>query len=522
VTLGPDPGQRSRPATGPGWFSAVARWAASGVGLATLAGAILRLAFLARQPIGYDEDFTAVTVHQTPARMFEIVSRDSAPPLFYALERTIIAAFDGLGLAGLGGPGGPVSLRLLPALAGVALIPLVAEIGRRVAGDRAAFWTALFVAFCPATVWLSGFARMYGLAAVLVVASTLLLWRAVDGPAVQPSGDRPLRRPKAAWIAYVVCAAAAVWTDYFSIVALAGIALAALWLRPGIRNAAAIAIASGVAVASLLPWFLVAGAQLQHSSQGFWVGPLSLGVVQGTLGQLLAGPRVAGDVPFSALLDVLQGAVIVVWLVSLLRLAVSWRGMRPETRRAATFALLACGGVLGLVVVSFWRPILDARYAGLMWMPMFAFAGAGLAMLPRSAAALGVALALASSLSLSIPITHTQARDLIPEIEAQAGPHDLVATTTDQYLILLDEANADVRAKLHLLRPDDPPWFSGTAAYPAGAVLHAVPADVVANRGRVFWVAAPGRQPAGLPAGYQVIQSRCVFQACLTVYGPAD
>jgi 4-amino-4-deoxy-L-arabinose transferase-like glycosyltransferase len=495
---------------------------ASGLALATLAGAILRLALLARQPIGYDEDFTAVTVHQNPARMLEIVSHDSAPPLFYVLERTVVAIFDVLGLAGLGGPGGPVALRLLPALAGIALIPLVAALAARVGGDRAAFWAALFVALCPATVLLSGFARMYGLAAALIVAATLLLWRAVDGRGEQPSGHRPPRRPGGAWIAYVACAAAAVWTDYFSIMALAGIALAALWQRPTARTAASIGIATAVAVLSVIPWLVFASAQLEHSGQGFWVGPLSLGVLQGTLGQLLAGARVAGEVPYSGVIDGIQAAVIGVWFVALVRFAMSLRTASGETRRATAFCLLACTGVVALVVVSIWRPILDARYAGLMWMPVFALAGVGLALLPRRVAVLGIAIVAVSSLSLSIPITHTQARDLIPAIEAQAGPHDLVATTTDQYLILLDEAGPNVRDKLHVLRPNDPPWFAGTAAYAPGAVVHSVPADVIANHGRVFWVAAPGLAPRPLPAAYHQLQSQCVFQACLTVFGATD
>ncbi len=491
-----------------------------GVALAAALGAVLRLAFLARQPIGFDEDFTAVAVHQTPARMLDIVGHDSAPPLFYLLERAVVAIFDGLGLATFGGPGGPVALRLVPAVAGIALIPLVAELARRVAGDRAAIWAALFVAFCPATVWLSGFARMYGLAAGLIVASALLLWQAVDSRTEQPSGDRSLRRPATVWIAYVLCATAAVWADYFSIVALAGVGLAGLWLRPTIRNALAIAAATGIAVVSLAPWLVFASAQLQHSGQGFWVGPLSVSQLAGALGQLLAGPQVAGEVAFSGVLAALQAATIGVWFVALVSFVLSSPRLDPKTRRSAAFCLLSCSGIPILLLVSVWRPIFDARYAILMWMPIAALAGVGLSRLPRLAAVTAVAVVAISSLSMSLPITHTQATSLIPDIEAQAGPHDLVATTTDQYLILLDEGNSNLREKLHLLRRNDPQWFAGTAAYAPGAVLHAVPAEVISNGGRIFWVAAPGTQPYGLPAGYMPLESRCVFQACLTVYGP--
>jgi len=59
----------------------------------------------------------------------------------------------------------------------------------------------------------------------------------------------------------------------------------------------------------------------------------------------------------------------------------------------------------------------------------------------------------------------------------------------------------------------------GTAAYPPGALIHAVPPDVVANGGRVFWVADPADAPPPLPAGYHSLESRCVILACLTIYG---
>jgi len=75
----------------------------------------------------------------------------------------------------LGGLGGPVALRIVPALAGIALIPLVAALARRVAGDAAALWAALFTALVPAAVLLSDFARMYSLAAAFTVAAGLLL-----------------------------------------------------------------------------------------------------------------------------------------------------------------------------------------------------------------------------------------------------------------------------------------------------------------------------------------------------------
>ena len=104
------------------------------------------------------------------------------------------------------------ALRLVPALAGIALIPLLAALARRVAGDAAGLWAAAFTAVLPATLLVSLNARMYAPAGTLVVAAALLGWRAVEAG----------RAGRGRWAAYAAVAAAAVWTDYFAAPALAG------------------------------------------------------------------------------------------------------------------------------------------------------------------------------------------------------------------------------------------------------------------------------------------------------------
>ena len=497
--------------------------------LVTALGSVLRLAFIARQPIGYDEDFTAAVVHQPLGRMIDMVSRDSAPPLFYLLERAIVAVADLAGLATFGGPGGPVTLRLVPALAGIAAIPLLAALARRVGGDAAGIWAAVFAAVVPTTVMLSGFARMYGLAATLTVAAALLLWRAAEKPGV------------GRWAAYAAVAAAAVWSDYFSAVALAGVCLAALWLRPGRGTAVTGLVATAVALASIAPWLVVARAQFQHAGQGFWVPPLSPAMVVGTLAQLFMGPPVDGRVPYAPALAALQVLAVAAGVAALAGTCLAWgrrgpehvglehvgpegpraEGLGPEGRRAAVFCLLASSGVVLLAVAGLWRPLLDARYASLMWLPLLALAGVGLTAMPRRVAVLLLAAVAVPTLALSVAITHTETSSLIPELEAQVGPNDLVAASWDHYLILLDEAGPSVRARLHVAYPGNPPWYFGTAAYPPGAVIHTVPAETTSSRGRVFWVAGPGAVLPGLPAGYRSLESRCAVLVCLTVYGPA-
>ena len=468
-----------------------------GLALITVAGAFLRVLLAARQGFGFDEDFTAVAVSHPVDEMLRIVSRDSGPPLFYLLEHVA---------AGFGSE--PWNLRLVSVAAGIALIPLIAALGRRVGGDTAGLLTAMFAAGLPAALFTSANARMYGLAGTLVVAAALLLWRAIERPATR------------AWIAFVAVAAAAVWTDYFSAVALAGVLVAAAWLRPSRRAYALAWFGFAVAVATLLPWLVYAADQLNHAGQGFWVPPLSFTGLAGTAGQLFAGPETRAEPPLRDLLLALQVTAAIAGWLALAGLAVRWRKLSESGSRAGAFCLLACGGVVALAAASPWRPLLEARYAGVMWLPLFALAGAGLALLPRRAAALLLVAVAGPGLALSVAVTSPGTWDLLPGLETRVGSHDLVAADPDHYLLVLAEGSPSLLARLHVLSAADPPWYFGTAAYPPGAVVNAVPDDVVAHGGLVFYVGNRGSTPALLPPGYSEQARQCVGDACLLVYRP--
>ncbi|HUR05129.1 MAG TPA: glycosyltransferase family 39 protein [Nonomuraea sp.] len=494
-----------RPSSPP---SAVTPAYISGLGLVTLVGAVVRLASLGRQPIGYDEDFTAVVAQQSVGRILDIVSHDSAPPLFYLAEHGVLTLAHRFGFAPAGSDAFPLVLRLVPALAGIVLIPMVAALGRRVGGDSAGLWAAAVVALAPATVLLSGFARMYGPAAALTVAAAVLLWRAVE----RPAGRR--------WAAYLAVAVAAVWTSYFSVVALLGVLAAGLWLRPNRRQASVAIGLTALAVATIGPWLLAARAQLEHTGQAFWVQPLSAATLAGTAGQLFAGPGVDGRLPEAPMLTGLQLVAGLAGIACLAALVPAWRCLGAAGRRAAQVCLLASSGVAVLVAVSLVRPLLDARYAGVMWMPLFALAGVGLAALPRRLAVLLVAGLLVPAVALGAVIRNPETSALLPDVQAQAGPNDLVAASWERYLMVLGQASPPIKDRLHVLSEADLPWYVGTAAYPPGAEIHEIPGGVPAAGGLVFWIADPDVEPTSLPSGYSVLRSRCVRLVCLTVFGP--
>src|SRR5580700_618434 len=96
---------------------------AAKIWLITGAGLIARLALIGYQPLWRDEAFTALAVQRPLGSMMDVVRNDSAPPLFYLVERLFAVISTS-----------PPMLRLFPVLFGTAAIPLTAALGRRVAG----------------------------------------------------------------------------------------------------------------------------------------------------------------------------------------------------------------------------------------------------------------------------------------------------------------------------------------------------------------------------------------------------
>src|ERR1017187_10993375 len=101
--------------------AAMLRGYAGRLGLITAAGLVARLALVAYQPLWRDEAFTALAVQRPLGSMLDVVRNDSAPPLFYLVERLFAVVSTS-----------PAVLRLFPALVGTAAIPVVAALGRRV------------------------------------------------------------------------------------------------------------------------------------------------------------------------------------------------------------------------------------------------------------------------------------------------------------------------------------------------------------------------------------------------------
>jgi 4-amino-4-deoxy-L-arabinose transferase-like glycosyltransferase len=479
--------------------STMLRGYAGKVSLITGVGLIARLALLGYQPLWRDEAFTALAVQRPLGPMLDVVRNDSAPPLFYLVERLFAVASTS-----------PEMLRLFPVLVGTAAIPIAAALGRRVAGDAGGIWAAVIGAVAPALMVSSLDARMYVLATTLVLASTLCLLRALERPSV-------LR-----WAVYAVLSILAVYTVYFALFAVfAQVLTVAVIHRRRLGTVVLVAALGALTLVSLVPWVIAASAQLSHSTGAFWVPKLSISSLLGGLEQFFTGPPLNtwvngfGALRAVELLGDVAGCLVLVALFAYRR-----RLSAPGADASRFIAFAVAIGVGVMLLASFYHPLEDGKYLSTAWAPLYPLMGSGLAVLPWrrvafSAAALTTAVAAATVLAITNPETPLAIAAITRS--STAGP--IVTAYPSEYLLVLYYADHDVAARARVLA-GSVPWFWGTAVYPANAVLHTLP-QAAAGSVAAWYVYEPGDPLPSDRGSYTVSGTRCWTGVCVTMLSPS-
>ncbi|MFZ0040865.1 MAG: glycosyltransferase family 39 protein [Solirubrobacteraceae bacterium] len=202
--------------------------------VATVVAAALRLPFLGHQSLWFDETYTRnILAASNLVRLWhDIKATESTPPLYYFI-------------AWLGGGRSAVAMRLIPALALTAAVPVAYLAVRKLIGQRGALATAAILAVNPMLVAFSTDARSYGL---LVLTSLLSVWATSE---LLAGGGRR-------WFAiWALTSIAAMWTHYFAAFVIGGEVLAlAIWLPGSRRELAAWTTAIVVLVLPLVPLVL--------------------------------------------------------------------------------------------------------------------------------------------------------------------------------------------------------------------------------------------------------------------------
>ena len=224
------------------------------VALLALLALILRAARLDFQPLWWDEGYSVWFAHQPLGEMARLTALDIHPPLYYALLGGWSQLF------GLG----PVALRWLSVVAGVAAVPAIYLAGYWLSGRRVGLAAAFLLAINPLHVYYSQEVRMYALVALwsLLAIGAAGRWLGL-GQRIRGE-SRPAGR---GWlVGYAAAMTLALYTQYYAAFLLAGIAVAGglvLWRRQAGRERLLIWLAAqGVVALLFLPWVLYAAPRL--------------------------------------------------------------------------------------------------------------------------------------------------------------------------------------------------------------------------------------------------------------------
>jgi len=318
----------------------------------TLLGAALRLYKLGTPALWYDE---ALTLHYARMPVGDLLTQlgltEVNTPFYYLLLKVWTVMGDSEFL-----------LRLPSALAGIACIPVIYAIGRRLGDARVGLLAALFLALSSIHIRYSQEVRPYS---IMALAAGVALW----GLARLLMGKGGL----ATWSAYVVGTSVALHCHNTMVLLplLANLVALAWWLGPGHsdrRFPVRWVAANALTLAIWSPVLALAVRQATTVLQNTWMVSANVGQVTGTVSETFM-PTTGGR---GITLLVVGLALYGVW---------SWRRRPVALLATASFAL---GVPLLSFLISYWRPILLSRT--ILWptLPFFVLLAAGcLAVRPR-------------------------------------------------------------------------------------------------------------------------------------------
>jgi hypothetical protein len=388
---------------------ALSWWPAVAVVLTT--GFMLRVLWLARDELWFDEAFSALIAVQSPGAIVDELRRDSSPPLYYFLLhfwQTAVGAE-------------PAALRAVSVACGIVAIYQVAALGRILFGARVGLQAALLLGLSPLHIYYSREARPYSLLIVFV------LW-SLTSLAMLRQGDHSRTRVALFCLA-TVCAA---YTHNYGLLLLL---VLAVWIARGWVPVMPGCVAAAIVLLAYAPWLYVLLQQVAMGAAG-WVAriwestPPALALLKS-----FAAFCIGGAAPDYILLAE-SSAAIVHWVAYVLFALLVGRALivTPGRRNAARVAL-AITILLGVpYLVSFAKPVYVVARYDLVALPLFLIvAASGTAGLGRSAllcvnvSVLSLALVSIGGYYSRAPVEEARAKASL--LSRHAQPNDLVLCT---------------------------------------------------------------------------------------------
>jgi mannosyltransferase len=379
----------------------------------TVLAAVLRFALIDGQSFWYDEAVSVKLGRHTLAELFSGRAMDLGnPPLFPALLHLWMRAFGS----------GDAAVRALPALLGVATVPLVYAAGRRALGPAAALAGAALFALSPYQIQMGQEARAFSLMTLAGVASAAALLAALDRPWLWRF-----------WLLHALATSAVMLAHYFGCFLVLAEAIYVLIRHR--REPRMLVRAAAAFVLGAVPFLL----WLPHLAQQLHV--------QGNLARsadswhfhLLATPLVFAVGPTLVWKDSATTVRLGLGLLAVLGLGVPALAGLWSRRRAPTWLLLALWLVLPVALPALesvaFSPLYNTRYVILASVPFYLFAGAGLLALPwpprlACAAAVVATMTVSQATYLGRAIKHDWRR-AVRFVEARLTGHDILLFDAD-------------------------------------------------------------------------------------------
>jgi hypothetical protein len=413
------------------------------------------------RPLWHDELFTLWSARLPTPDLVEVLRSDSGPPLFYLLERAFARSSDA--------PRHDALVRLLPFLLGLALFAAARTLPR---GPARAWWIALASCFALVNLYAAE-ARAYELLALLCLALFLLGLRGVE--------------TRGRLLGLGAIAAAALWTHYLALIAVAA-ALILAGAQKRWRSAAALA----AGLACFAPWLPILLAQ----------PPAAMAWSQDPPGRALPGFLSAlggvGRIPAPFGAPIPPALFVAGLLAGLLLVILGIAASRedPETRLAVLFVLL----VLALsLAASLWRPIAFAGRCEMTVLAVWMWAVARAAPHRRplgATAALAAAFGLAATLLVAAgPHPRSTAASAAENLVRLSRAHDTVLAGPGFYLpFRLESDRGRLAARVASLPEGDavhPGWFVASPLAPDDVRHAARVAETMPAGARLFLLLPP-------------------------------
>lgn len=444
---------------------------------------LLRLPFLGQSGLNFDEIWS-VAASRLPWRsaLWVIVHTDSNASLYYAL----LHVWMHLGNS-------EATMRLLAVLLGVAAVPAIYMLGRRLVGKPAALIASLLVAINGFHIEWSQQVRGYSLLVLLSILSSYFFVRSIE---------QPLARN---WCGYILASVLAVYAHLFAVLMVAahGASLGLLPRRevPWKRLLASSA-AIGVLTAPL--GFLVFA---RGSAPVVWVDKLLLYSVHALFFQLAGN---AEWIKSRGRGELILAAYFVVGLVAMITAFKVWRrfGRSRETWRLGLLVSWFALPIGIAFALSLFKPVLFPKYLLICLPPLALLAAYGIqSMRPKwvPAAALALFVSLAA---IALPPYYRYYsgyqgwKSVSEQLMAQARPGDAVIFCAAPGRMLFDYYRARDgwnQAGFDVVFPDfaDPATDSASVTY--RPPLRSGLLDYVDTHYRRVWVAM---RPDRLCASY--------------------